>query len=240
MNIPENQIEFLRGLRKGNDKPIIAVITGGSPMDLREVQELADAVLFAWYPGEAGGKAIADILFGNVSPSGRLPITFPMSVEQLPPYADYDMQNRTYRYMEGEPLYPFGYGLSYAQFEYGPVELEKTSMAAGESQKVSCTVKNTGSRAGREVVQLYVSDVEAAFPVPKQALKGVQALFLEPGEEQLVEFEITSKLLEQINKQGKPILEPGLFRIQIGGTSPGSANERLGVPQPVAVELTIK
>src|SRR5476649_1514046 len=112
-------------MRQGNDKPIIAVITGGSPMNLSEIHELADAVLLVWYPGEEGGNAVADIIFGKASPSGKLPITFPKSLSQLPAYENYSMAGRTYRYMTAEPMYPFGFGLSYAKFSYSGLALSK-------------------------------------------------------------------------------------------------------------------
>ena len=116
LDLPADQVSFLRKISEGNDKPVIVVLTGGSPITMPEVDELADAILFAWYPGQQGGNAVADIIFGDVSPSGRLPITFPESVEQLPPYENYSMAGRTYKYMTEKPLYPFGYGLSYSNF----------------------------------------------------------------------------------------------------------------------------
>src|SRR5690606_15544076 len=115
-SLPENQIDYLRKLKDGHDNPVIAVVTGGSPMDLAEVMEIADAVILAWYPGQEGGHAVADVLFGKAAPSGRLPVTFPKSLDQLPPYEDYTMEGRTYRYMTEEPLLPFGFGLSYTTF----------------------------------------------------------------------------------------------------------------------------
>ena len=133
-NIPENQLDYLRKLNEAaGDKPLIAVITGGSPMNLEEVHELADAVLMVWYPGEEGGNAVADVIFGKVSPSGRLPITFPRSLDDLPPYEGYSMNGRTYKYMEAEPMYPFGYGLSYAQFDYSEVRLSEKGIRKGNS-----------------------------------------------------------------------------------------------------------
>ena len=239
MNIPENQLAFLRGLRKDNSKPIITIVTGGSPMDMREVHELSDAVLYAWYPGEQGGKAIADIIFGNVSPSGRLPITFPMSVDDLPPYADYSMKNRTYRYAEKEPMYPFGYGLSYSDFVYEGLEMQYVKEKSDVRYNVSVSVKNNSAMTSREVVQLYVADEEASFRVPKRALRRVKTLELEAGATQQITFSLNKADLMQINEAGKPVLEPGKFTVYVGGSSPGKANQRLGVQEPLAIELSV-
>lgn len=240
MNIPENQIAFLRGLRKNNDKPIITVISGGSPMDLREVHELSDAVLFAWYPGERGGQAIADIIFGNTSPSGRLPITFPMSIADLPAYSDYSMNERTYRYATAEPMYPFGFGLSYADFEYSELRTDKNAFSEQDSLTVVIKVKNNGAMEAREVVQLYVTDLEASFAVPRQALRAVKPLILAAGETKEVSFGLTTDMLAQVNMEGKSVVEPGDFKISVGGSSPSIANERLGVKQPLEVIVAVK
>ncbi|MEL6824549.1 MAG: glycoside hydrolase family 3 C-terminal domain-containing protein, partial [Calditrichota bacterium] len=153
-NIPQNQIDYLKKLKGDHGKPVIAVVTGGCPMNLAEVHELADAVLFAWYPGQEGGSAVADIIFGNAVPSGRLPVTFPKSLEQLPPYEDYNMAGRTYRYMTAEPMYPFGFGLSYSSFSYEDVELSSKSIKKGKTVEISCKVINSGKHAADEVVQL--------------------------------------------------------------------------------------
>ena len=142
--IPGNQVDFLRKLKVGNPHPVIAVITGGSPMNLAAVQDLADAVLLVWYPGEEGGNAVADVIFGKVSPSGKLPVTFPKSLDQLPDYSDYSMKGRTYRYMSAEPLYPFGFGLSYTTFGYSDLILPSAPLHPGQPLQVSVTVSNTG------------------------------------------------------------------------------------------------
>ena len=140
---------------------IVAVITGGSPMDLTEVQELADAVLLVWYPGEEGGTAVADILFGNVSPSGRLPITFPKSLDQLPAFEDYSMKGRTYKYMNEEPLYPFGFGLSYTTFTYDDLKAATTAISKNETIKLQVKVTNSGKVKSDEVTQVYISDLKS-------------------------------------------------------------------------------
>jgi beta-glucosidase len=238
-NLPENQLEFLRTLREGNEKPIIALVTGGSPMNLSKVHELSDAVLLIWYPGQEGGNAVADIIFGKASPSGKLPITFPKSLDQLPPYEDYNMEGRTYRYMKEEPMYPFGFGLSYAQFEYSAPQLSSRRIRKNQSAEVEVTLSNTGAQAAEEVVQLYISDVKASVAVPLYALKGFKRISLEPGESQTVAFTISPDMLELINDNGERVLEKGDFKIYIGGSSPGNRSRQLGAPQPAEIMLTV-
>ncbi|MCF4101091.1 glycoside hydrolase family 3 C-terminal domain-containing protein [Gillisia sp. M10.2A] len=231
-NLPENQLEYLRKLKAAaGDKPLVAVITGGSPMNLEEVHELADAVLLVWYPGEEGGNAVADIVFGKVSPSGRLPITFPKSLEDLPPYEDYSMKGRTYKYMEVAPMYPFGYGLSYADFEYSDIALSANKIKKGKSLKAKINLKNTGSSKAEEVVQLYISDVKTSVDAPKYQLVGIKNVELEAGSSKSVEFEIISSMMELVNNKGERVLEKGEFKVYIGGSSPGKRSVELGVPQ---------
>ncbi|MCZ8217201.1 MAG: glycoside hydrolase family 3 C-terminal domain-containing protein, partial [Cyclobacteriaceae bacterium] len=180
-NLPKNQIDFLRKIREKTTTPVIAVVTGGSPMNLTEVHELADAVLLVWYPGQEGGNAVADVVFGKISPSGRLPITFPKSLDQLPAYEDYTMKGRTYRYMEAEPMYPFGFGLSFTQFEYSNLTLSKNTIKKNEKLEAQVTLTNRGKVTSEEVVQLYLTDVKASAVTPLYALKGIQRIKLDPG-----------------------------------------------------------
>ena len=147
--LPQPQVDFLKKLRKASTNPILVVITAGSPLIIPEVYELADTVIYTWYPGEQGGNAVADVIFGDVAPSGRMPFTVPYTVDDLPPYDDYAMAGRTYRYMEKEPLFPFVFGLSYATFEYSNI---KTAEKIDEII-VSVDVKNNGTIDGEEVVQ---------------------------------------------------------------------------------------
>jgi beta-glucosidase len=226
IRLPEAQLAFLRKMATDNDKPIVVVMTGGSPIAIPEVHELADAVLWAWYPGQQGGNAVADVLFGDASPSGRLPITFPRSVEQLPPYEDYSMQGRTYRYMTEEPLYPFGYGLAYTTFEYGEPGLEGRPRA-GEPLRVSVTVTNTGAVAGTEVVQLYVRSEEAGFDVPLASLADFRAVRLERGESKTLAFDVTPERLQVYDAEGRAQFASGRHTLFVGGVSPGSRGEAL-------------
>ena len=237
-NIPENQLEYLRKI-KSHGKPVIAVITGGSPMNLSEVHEIADAVLLAWYPGEEGGNAVADIIFGKVSPSGRLPITFPKSLDQLPPYEDYTMKGRTYRYMTEEPMYPFGFGLSYGSFTYSDLELSASKLKKGKTVEISCKVTNVGEYPSSETVQLYITDDKASVDVPLFSLKGVKPINLKPGEHKRVAFNITPDMLELINEQGDAIMEKGDFILAISGSLPTERSIELGASKPLRAKLTL-
>ena len=229
-NIPQNQIDYLQKLRDAaGDNPVIAVITGGSPMNLEKVHELADAVLLVWYPGEEGGNAVADIIFGKASPSGRLPITFPKSLEDLPPYEDYSMKGRTYKYMEAEPMYPFGFGLSYTNFEYSGLKLSQEKVNSGKSLQATVKVTNTGENAAEEVVQLYISDVETSVEAPKYQLFGVKRVNLEAGTSEEITFDLTPEMMELVNDQGERVLEKGSFKVFIGGSTPSERNMELGL-----------
>lgn len=227
-NIPKNQIDFLKTLRKGNKKPIIAVVTGGSPMNLADVHELADAVLFVWYPGEEGGNAVADVIFGKTSPSGKLPLTFPKSLDQLPPYDNYAMTGRTYRYMEQEPMYPFGFGLSYGTFEYSNLKLSASKIKKNQPVEAEVTVTNTGKAAGDEVVQLYITDLKASVKAPLFSLRDFKRVNLMPGESKTLKFIVTPDMMMLVNDKGENILEPGNFKVSIGGSLPGKRSQYLG------------
>jgi len=229
--LPPNQVEFVRFLA-GKGKPIVLVLTGGSPVAAPELHELADAVLFIWYPGEQGGRAVGQILFGHESPSGRLPVTFPASQDQVPPFEDYSMAGRTYRYMAEEPLYPFGFGLSYAEFEYGELALSAGRVERGEGLSAEVTVTNTGRREAEEVVQLYVTDDEASVAAPRCALKAFRRVRLASGGSETVRFDITPEMMELVDEEGRPVLEPGTFTVTAGGSSPGPRAEALGAARP--------
>jgi beta-glucosidase len=217
--LPEIQMELLRRL-KASGRPLVVVVMSGSPVDLSWIRENADAVLFAWYPGAMGGDAIADALFGDFSPAGRLPLTFPASYDQLPPFEEYAMKGRTYRFMEKEPMYRFGYGLSYTRFEYRNLKLDRNEIATGQSVGVSVEVRNTGDRAGDEVVQIYVSDLEASVPVPRLHLEGFRRIHLKPGGRKTVRFTLRPDQLAAYDNEGRRFHEPGVFRISVGGGQP--------------------
>jgi beta-glucosidase len=204
-----------------------------------EVHELADAVLYVWYPGEEGGRAVADVLFGDASPSGRLPITFPKAVDQLPPYDDYSMVGRTYRYMTEEPLYPFGFGLSYTTFEYGGLRVSQGTVTASESVEVRVDVTNRGSVAAEEVVQCYLSNLDAPVRVPLHELRGFQRVRLWPGETRTVVFTLSPDSRRVVDEEGAWLPGTGEFRVTVGGASPGRRAVDLGAPEPVSATFTV-
>ena len=240
LNIPQNQLDFLRTMKKRSNKPIVLVLTGGSPVCTPELSEIADAIIFVWYPGQEGGRAVADALFGDVNPSGRLAITFPKSVDQLPAFDDYSMKGRTYRYMTEEPLYPFGFGLSYTSFQYSDIAIDKAKIKKGETVTVTAKVTNTGKWDGEEVVQLYVTDVKASTRVPLYSLDGVKRLKLKSGESQTVSFQVTPHMMELVNDNGDRVLESGEFKITIAGSSPSPVAQTLGAATPASTSFILK
>jgi beta-glucosidase len=239
-NLPKNQIDFLKKLRDGNTKPIIAIITGGSPMNLSEVHELADAVLLAWYPGEEGGNAAADLIFGKVSPSGKLPVTFPKSLDQLPPYEDYSMKGRTYRYMSAEPMYPFGYGLSYGRFEYSNLKLSAAKIKKNQSVTVDVILTNSGKMEAEEVAQLYITNLNTKVNVPICSLKDFRRVKLAPGESKVLQFTVTPEMMSYVDDEGKSVLSSGDIKVMVGGSSPQKRSEDLGITKPQEAVFTVK
>jgi beta-glucosidase len=223
LNLPKVQENLLKALHS-TGKPVILVLTSGSAIAVNWANENLPAILQLWYPGQEGGTALAEVLFGDYNPAGRLPVTFYKSVEQLPPFEDYNMNNRTYRYFTGEPLFPFGYGLSYTKFEYDNL-IVPDEIKAGEEISVSVEVQNTGKLAGDEVVQLYIKDMEASVKIPIHSLQGFKRIHLKPGEKQIAEFKLVPKQLSVINTEGedvKFVVEPGEFEISVGGLQPGT------------------
>jgi len=220
LSLPKPQEALLKAV-VATGKPVVVVLLSGSALAVNWANDNAPAILHAWYPGGEGGTAIADVLFGDYNPGGRLPVTFYKSVDQLPPFTDYSMAGRTYRYFKGDPLYPFGFGLSYTKFDYDNLRLSAKSVKAGEPIKVSVDVKNAGEMAGDEVVQLYLTDVAASAPVPIRTLVGFDRIHLRPGEKHTVTFTITPRQMSLIDERGKRVIEPGEFAISIGGSQVG-------------------
>jgi beta-glucosidase len=220
-------------------KPTVLVLIAGSPVSIGWAHEHVDAILDAWYPGEEGGSAIADVLFGDFGPAGRLPITFPKSVEDLPDIRDYSMRGRTYRFLEREPLYPFGFGLSYASFEYTGLTLSRTTLGPADSVEVSVLVRNVGQRRSDEVVQLYVQDLEASCRVPHHSLRGFERITLMPHQSRRVSFTLGPRDLSLIDERGVRVLEPGRFRVTVGGCQPDARSVELGARAPLEAELTV-
>jgi beta-glucosidase len=225
IGLPENQIEFLKKLKKGSNKPLIVIITGGSPIAIPEVYDLADAVLYVWYPGEQGGNAVADLLFGDVSPSGRLPFTVPYSLKDIPPYEDYSMKGRTYRYMEKEPEFPFGFGLSFTSFQYSNA---KINWVEKDKAKLSVTITNSGKYAGDEVVQVYLSSPLAGQGDPIYSLIKFKRVSLKPGESKSLEISLDLNDFLQVDEDGKKVMRKGIYKITIGGAVPGKRSIELG------------
>ncbi len=221
IDLPERQQRLLEAVA-ATGKPVVVLLLNGSALAVNWAAEHANAILEAWYPGEEGGTAVADVLFGDYNPAGRLPVTFYKSVDQLPPFESYAMDGRTYRYFKGEPLYPFGYGLSYTRFAYSKLVVPKT-VASGAPLTVRATVTNVGVRPGDEVVQLYVADVGASVRVPLRSLQGVKRIHLAPGERREVSFTLEPRQLTIVDNSGANVVEPGEFSVAIGGQQPGVA-----------------
>lgn len=226
LDLPGVQEDLLKTVHAVG-KPMILILTNGSPMTINWAQENVHAILEVWYPGEEGGTAVADVIFGDYNPAGRLPVTFVKSIERLPDFTDYSMKGRTYRYMEEEPLYPFGYGLSYTKFEYGNLRISSESVKTGESIDIAVDVINSGNVAGDEVVQLYLKDEDASVTVPKVELKGFKRVHFAPGERKTVKFTLTPRQMAIIDDSGRCVLEPGKFLVFVGGSQPDARSEKL-------------
>jgi beta-glucosidase len=237
IELPAWQINYLQKVRQAGKK-IILVLTGGSPIAFPE--DLADAVIFAWYPGESGGQAVADIIFGDVVPSGKLPITFPASTSQLPPYEDYSMKGRTYRYMTEKPLYPFGFGLSYTKFRFDSINLSSSEVSTGGKVKVTIMVANIGKFDADEVVQIYVSKDGRTEDEPISSLRGFCRVFIPAGSSKKVEFEISASVFETVNAQGEYKLLPGSYSVIAADAAPVPVSVEKGAPAPVSAKITIK
>jgi beta-glucosidase len=214
-------------------KPTVLVLLNGSALAIESAQQRVPAIVEAWYPGQAAGTAIADVLFGRYNPAGRLPITFYRSTSDLPPFEDYRMAKRTYRYFDGKPLYPFGHGLSYTTFRYDRLRTSAAEIRAGGSVAVRVDVTNAGKRAGDEVVQLYVQHVGSKVPRPLIELRGYQRVTLEPGETRTLELPLRADDLRYWDTTAHTwVTEADQVRIRIGASS---ADLPLGTTLPVRV-----
>jgi beta-glucosidase len=238
ITLPQVQVEYLTKLALGGAK-VVLVLTGGSPIALGYLENLMEAIVYVWYPGQEGGKAVADVLFGDAVPSGKLPLTFPKSLEQLPPFEDYSMTGRTYRYATEEPLYPFGFGLSYTRFTYSDLALDKYAIRVGESLSLHCTLTNSGSAEAEEVAQIYLSDLNASTVVPLHSLIGFRRVHLKPGERTVITFNVTPEMMKMVNDAGDRVLEAGEFRVTVGGCSPSERGVRLGASVPVSMTFAV-
>lgn len=220
MRLPATQRKLLEALKE-TGKPVVMVLTAGSALAVDWAKQNVPAIVMAWYPGQRGGNAVADVLFGDANPAGRLPVTFYKADEKLPAFDDYAMRGRTYRYFEGEPLFAFGHGLSYTTFDYSGLALDRARAGAQQPINVSVKVRNAGKRAGDEVVQLYLAPVDAKRERAQKELRGFQRIHLQPGEERTVTFAITpQKDLRTWDEQRDAYsVDPGVYEVQVGASS---------------------
>jgi beta-glucosidase len=228
LDLPGVQETVLRAIG-ALKKPTVLVLLNGSAVAINWADAHVPAIVEAWYPGQEAGNAIADVLFGDYNPGGRLPVTFYRSVTQLPPFEDYRMAGRTYRYSTQAPLYPFGHGLSYTKFAYSGLLLDRQQIHGGDSLRISVTVKNAGPVEGDETVQLYLTDEQASVPVPIRSLQGFRRLRLATGQSDTVRFVLSPRQMSLIDAQMKRTVEPGFFTVAVGGKQPdlrGTADAR--------------
>ena len=219
LNLPASQ-EALLAAVAATGKPLIVILENGGALSVNNAQQKATAIILAGYGGQQGGNAVADVLFGDYNPAGRLPVTYYKSVDQIPAFENYDMKGKTYRFFTQEPLYPFGYGLSYTTFTYSNLSVPAKA-TAGDSVKIKVTVTNSGKVSGEEVVQLYLTDEKASSPRPVRQLEGFSRIMLQPGERKEVEFTLVPRQFSLINNKDKRVIEPGYFTICVGGKQPG-------------------
>ncbi len=212
-------------------KPVVVVLAAGSSIALGDADERANAIVDVWYPGAQGGKALAELLFGEYSPSGRLPLTFYRDIADLPPFEDYAMKGRTYRYFEGEPLNPFGYGLSFTSFAYGGLAVSQAR--PGEDAQAMVRVKNTGKRAGAEIVQAYIRPLDCPLAPPNPSLCAFTRVELMPGEEKLIELTIPAQSLSVVDESGERVYAADRFELYVGGSQPDSRSAELTGAKPL-------
>jgi beta-glucosidase len=220
LGLPGRQEELIERVA-ATGTPTVVVLVGGSAITMSRWLDRAAAVVDAWYPGEEGGRAVADVLSGTTNPAGRLPITFPVAEGQLPLYYDHEPTGRGDDYVDltGQPLFPFGFGLSFTTFAYSALAIEPAAIAPDDSAVVRCRVRNTGDRAGDEVVQLYVRDLVASVARPVLQLEGFRRVHLAPGEEREVAFPLGPEQLRFLSRDGRWVVEPGTFRVLVGASS---------------------
>ena len=222
IQLPATQSELIKEICKLG-KPTVLVLLNGSALAFNWEAEHVPAILEAWYPGQAGGTAIADVLFGDYNPSGRLPLTFYKSIDQIPAFDDYNMTGKTYRYFKNDPLYEFGYGLSYSTFEYETIQAP-AEIKAGETLELTVNVKNASNVDGDEIVQLYVSLLDSKFPVPIRSLQGFSRIHLKAGETKPVRFSITPDKMAAFDDNSVAQVRAGRVVVSIGGKQPDSAS----------------
>jgi beta-glucosidase len=226
IGLPQLQQDLLEATA-ATGKPLVVVLMNGSALAVPWAKEHAAAILEAWYPGEEGGAAIAETLAGDNNPSGRLPVTFYDSLDQLPPFENYSMKGRTYRYFPGKPLYGFGYGLSYTSFTYSHLKLSQSKLKPGEPLTVEAGVTNSGKRTGDEVIEIYLRGPQEDG-APLHSLRGFQRLTLRPGETRLVRIGLQPAQLSEVDRHGKTAMQPGNYSVFVGGAQPGQGGAMEG------------
>ncbi|MGY6649808.1 glycoside hydrolase family 3 C-terminal domain-containing protein [Wenyingzhuangia sp. IMCC45574] len=240
LKLPQNQIDYIKEMAAKKKGPLILVVATGSAVALGELYDLADAIVLMWYPGEQGGNAVADVLFGDISPSGHLPITFPKSIDQLPPFEDYSMEGRTYKYMEKEPLFPFGFGLSYTNFKYSDIIVSKTKIRKKDQFTVSCAVANNGNMDSEEVVQLYLVPLNKEEGLPKYKLLKFKRTNIQKNTTTKVSFNLNAKDLFQVNKEGKKTWIKGKYKLVVANSLPSQRSQDLGATAPISTTVEFK
>jgi len=230
LKLPNHQMEFLRKVTKDNNNKVVVVLTGGSPIDVKEISEIADAVVMAWYPGQGGGVALGNLLFGDANFSGKLPITFPVSAEKLPDFEDYSMDGRTYKYMSDNIMYPFGYGLNYSNISFNNTKIDNKRYKGKKPLHISVNITNESSTPVDEVVQLYVSTPKSGQGSPFASLIGFQKVALNAQETKTLKFNVKPELLKTIMEDGSAKLLKGTYTITISSAAPGKRSEDLKVP----------
>lgn len=237
LHLPKVQEELIEKVTAVG-KPTVVVLMAGSAIDLNEAQEKSNGILLAWYPGARGGKAVADLLFGKVSPSGKLPITFYKDLEDFPEFTDYAMKNRTYRYMEKEALYPFGYGLTYGDVRVTDARAEYET-SKNTNIRVEVTVENKGDTATDDVVQVYIKDLESPLAVPNYSLCAFQRISLEAGDRKKLSLQVENRALCVVDEQGDRHVDSNRFRLYVGTSQPDSRSVSLTGKKPAEVEIDL-
>jgi beta-glucosidase len=238
LDLPADQVALLQKA-KALGKPLVVVTMNGSAINLAWAKANAAAIVEAWYPGQSGGLAVGKVLAGAADPGGRLPLTFYESVRDLPPFDDYSMKGRTYRYYVGKPVYPFGYGLSYTSFAYGPLKIEPVSGVVENGVTVTADVANTGARAGEDVAELYLTPT-AFDGAPRLALRGFTRISLKPGESRTIRFTLSPRDLSFVTRDGVRQLTPGDYTISVGSGQPDTGVQVQSAPLEIHQTVQIK
>jgi len=234
--LPKTQSDLIKKIA-ALGKPTILVLLNGSALSINWEQENIPAIIEAWYPGQAGGTAIADVIFGDYNPSGRLPVTFYKDINDIPAFSEYDMRGKTYRYFKGEPLYEFGYGLSYSTFKYSNLNIP-SGQKTGDDITLSVAIENTSDVAGDEIVQVYVQNTNADEFNPHKTLAAFERVSLQPGEKKTVSFTISKDQLSSVTEQGQKVVKPGEYAISVGGAQPSTERIQNGSVAQKQIKLS--